>query len=661
MRDPRNLDTRAHAAPSPAVLSAADEAPEARSEVLPGGHVVQAEGINPATRSAQRVLSTGAPAEPELLQSPALLVRRALDHLASTSGVMGFEAVEEAEFLPDPNVARTTGGAAAVHTQQLFRGVPVFDMARTVSFSRDGEIEEVSGQTVSPPPDLDVVPKLGAVDAVRAAAAYIATPPQGLEPEVDPYGETIELASVDLSGFTSPQIVAAFDVPRRPTVVEKGPFETNPKAELVVFYTAPDFRLGWRVELTLRDYAAQFEIVVAADAVAEQPEILYCQNTLQAMAASFQARVYVSRPTTDGSDARVLVTLPRSVADYPADAPPALPPTFPFTWVDDTKNQTVGNCTIAVKGSSMTSFAGALNGTDVVFAGTDPLDEDQQVTNIFYYCNYMHDFFYLLGFDEAAGNFQQVHFGTGGRAGDPVVARAHPGKVQGTANMATQPDGTAGLMNMGLVVGSGRHTAFEADVVFHEYTHGVSNRLVGGPLNANALRAPQSRAMGEGWSDFYALTIANFGAQNERTVIADWVVAKPGGIRTAPYDEHYPRTFGDLPELTHEHPRGEVWCATLMQMTRNFAQELGDRARAYRLAWRVVLDGMKLTPANPSFLDARNAIYRALDAMTGALTADELTRCRAAARRAFAKFGMGANASCPSAELLDIVEDFTEA
>jgi extracellular elastinolytic metalloproteinase len=661
MRDPRNLDTRAHASPVPAVLSAFDVAAEAASASLPGDHTVHAKGVNPVTRSAQRVLSVGAPVEPEIMQSPSLLVRRALDHLASTSQVMGFEAVEEAEFIADPNVSRTTGGAAAVHTQQLFHGVPVFDMSRTVSFSREGQIEEVSGQTVSPPPDLDVVPKIGAVDAVRAAATYVATPPPNLEPELDPYGEPVELGSVDLSDFASPQVVAAFDVPSRPTVIEKGPFETHPKAELVVFFTAPDFRLGWRVELTLRDYSAQFEVIVAADVVAENPEILYCQNTLQAMEVNFQARVYVSRPATDGTDARMLVTLPRPVTDYPAEAPPTLPPTFPFTWVDQTKKQTLGNSTIAVKGTSMTSFAGTLDGSDVVFAGMDPLDDDQKVTNIFYYCNYMHDFFYLLGFDEAAGNFQQVHSGTGGRAGDPVVARAHPGAVTGTANMATQPDGTRGLMNMGLVTRSGRHTAFEADVVFHEYTHGVSNRLVGGPLNANALRAPQCRGMGEGWSDFYALTIANFGTATERTVIADWVVDKAGGIRSAPYDENFPRTFGSLPNLTHEHPRGEVWCATLMQMTRNFEQELGDRARAYRLAWRVVLDGMKLTPANPSFLDARNAIYRALDAMIDVLTDDELTRCRAAARRAFAKFGMGTNASCPSAELLDIVEDFTEA
>lgn len=658
MRDPRNLDTRSHAA-APPVLASFDAAAEAVSAALPGEHTVRAEGVNPATRSAQRILSVGAPAEPEIMQSPALLVRRALDHLASTSSVMGFEAVAEAEFAADPNVARTTGGAAAVHTQQLFRGVPVFDMARTVSFSRDGQIEEVSGQTVSPPPDLDIVPKVTAVDAVRAAAEYIATPPQNLEPEVDEFGEPLELASVDLSGFTSPQVVAAFDVPSRPTVIEQGPFETHPKAELVVFFTGAGFRLGWRIELTLRNYAAQFEIIAAADAVSPNPEILYCQNTLQAMAAAFQARVYVSRPSTDGSDARVLVTLPRPVADYPAEAPATLPATFPFAWVDHTRNETAGNCTIAVKGSSMTSFGGTLDGSNIVFAGADPLDDDQKVTNIFYYCNYMHDFFYLLGFDEAAGNFQQVHSGTGGRAGDPVVARAHPGAVTGTANMATQPDGTRGLMNMGLVTRSGRHTAFEADVVFHEYTHGVSNRLVGGPLNTNALRAPQSRGMGEGWSDFYALTIANFGTATERTVIGDWVVDKPGGIRSAPYDENFPRTFGDLPNLTHEHPRGEVWCATLMQMTRNFERELGDRARAYRLAWRVVLDGMKLTPANPSFLDARNAIYRALDAMAGVLTEDELTRCRAAARSAFAKFGMGVNASCPSAELLDIVEDFT--
>jgi len=107
--------------------------------------------------------------------------------------------------------------------------------------------------------------------------------------------------------------------------------------------------------------------------------------------------------------------------------------------------------------------------------------------NIFYFCNYMHDFLMLLGFDEAAGNFQEINFSNTGLGTDAVQARAHSGAVNGTANMLTPPDGMPPTMNMGLVEGINRHTAFDADVVFHEYVHGLTNRLVGGRINAAAL------------------------------------------------------------------------------------------------------------------------------------------------------------------------------
>jgi extracellular elastinolytic metalloproteinase len=37
-------------------------------------------------------------------------------------------------------------------------------------------------------------------------------------------------------------------------------------------------------------------------------------------------------------------------------------------------------------------------------------------------------------------------------------------------------------------------------VVFHEFTHGVTNRLVGGRLDQNSLSQDQSGGMGAGWS-----------------------------------------------------------------------------------------------------------------------------------------------------------------
>ena len=76
--------------------------------------------------------------------------------------------------------------------------------------------------------------------------------------------------------------------------------------------------------------------------------------------------------------------------------------------------------------------------------------------NIFYFCNDMHDFLYILGFDEASGNFQKVNFTSLGLGNYPVRARAHSGPVSGTANMLTGADGQPPLMNMGLVANSGR-------------------------------------------------------------------------------------------------------------------------------------------------------------------------------------------------------------
>ena len=42
------------------------------------------------------------------------------------------------------------------------------------------------------------------------------------------------------------------------------------------------------------------------------------------------------------------------------------------------------------------------------------------LVNVWWYVNEAHDRFYALGFDEAAGNFQQDNFGQGGTGGDPV-------------------------------------------------------------------------------------------------------------------------------------------------------------------------------------------------------------------------------------------------
>ncbi len=45
---------------------------------------------------------------------------------------------------------------------------------------------------------------------------------------------------------------------------------------------------------------------------------------------------------------------------------------------------------------------------------------------------------------------------------------------------------------------------FDQGIIIHELTHGLTNRLVG---NATGLRGIQSGGMGEGWGDWFGLTL----------------------------------------------------------------------------------------------------------------------------------------------------------
>jgi len=91
----------------------------------------------------------------------------------------------------------------------------------------------------------------------------------------------------------------------------------------------------------------------------------------------------------------------------------------------------------------------------------DPRDNaDATVTNLFYMVNMMHDVAQVLGFDEAAGNFQQRNYTGAPGAGDYVLAQAFDGANLPTpnlnnANFSTPSDGGNGRMQMYLWTNSG--------------------------------------------------------------------------------------------------------------------------------------------------------------------------------------------------------------
>lgn len=603
------------------------------SESLPGDHSVQVTQVDHTTGVPRVVSSQAAPAEPENF------IERARQHVRAIAPVFGLVRAEP-EFVPDEHVQRTASGAAAVQLQQQHRGIPIFQATETVRFNPDGSLRDTAGSSVPVEGAFDAEPKLPVEEAVRRAAEYVARPDEDERDQVDQFGVPLKPHEIDLSGF-EPRVVGEDEKsPQRAATLTGKPFDGEIDARLLWFPMPDGLRLAWETLLTFPGYAARYRTLVDAD----DGEILYSHQ----LVTSVTARGNVYR--VEGSVQREMTDFPQPAASYalPVQDPP--PRGFPEDWVKD--EHTMGNCTDAHLGVNGPTLQGTRENAVLTFDPADDTGDEQKVLNIFYFNCYMHDYCYLLGFREADGNFQQDNFGRGGLGTDPVDARAHSGPVPGTANMATLEDGKPPVMNMGLVPQTNRHTALDSSVVFHEFMHGVTNRMVGGPADSRSLDSPQSVGMGEGWSDWIACTI------NGTEVVGAWVVNNPGGIRRHGYDEDYPDNFGDLgrgiyaPESADEHDVGEIWCATLLSLNRKLGVPLSRQ---------LVVDALRLSAANPSFLNMRDDILNAADLMDAAGQLDRpVDDVRRDIWSVFARYGMGPGARSQGAQLLGIVADHSE-
>ena len=235
--------------------------------------------------------------------------------------------------------------------------------------------------------------------------------------------------------------------------------------------------------------------------------------------------------------------------------------------------------------------------------------------------------------------------------------------------MFTPPDGTSPIMQMYLWRPGGFRTVNggdDASIVYHEYTHGLSSRLITDAGGRGALNSSQAGAMGEGWSDWYAkdFLVSQFPGLDTAAAgdvdMGDYVDASPRALRSQGLDCPVDvvavscpgagaagpggYTYGDFGKLAGEeevHADGEIWAETLWDL--RGAVGSAD-------ARRLITDGMRLSPPEPSFLDERNAILRADVAAGGAR--------QAAIWSVFAARGMGYSASTGAAAD-DVVEDFS--
>ncbi len=280
--------------------------------------------------------------------------------------------------------------------------------------------------------------------------------------------------------------------------------------------------------------------------------------------------------------------------------------------------------------------------------------QDPAITNLFYWNNIIHDVWYQYGFDEPSGNFQQNNYGRGGTGNDHVIADAQDGSGTDNANFATPPDGTPPRMQMfeWTYTTPRRDSDLDNGVIAHEYGHGISNRLVGGPANTNCLA--NAEQMGEGWSDFIALvmTIKAGDTGPMPRGIGTYVTGQPptgGGIRPAPYSTDFTvngytyAATNNTATISQPHGIGFVWCTILWEMTweligiHGLDPDIYNGTGGNNIAMRLVIEAMKLTPCNPGFVQARNAILQADQNLYGGTNQNALWV-------SFARRGLGSSA-----------------
>ncbi|KAJ1650620.1 hypothetical protein IWQ61_008627 [Dispira simplex] len=302
-----------------------------------------------------------------------------------------------------------------------------------------------------------------------------------------------------------------------------------------------------------------------------------------------------------------------------------------------------------------------MDGTSLVF--DFPFDPKQEpstyanasITNLFYHCNMMHDLFYVYGFNEEAGNFQMYNFGKGGKEGDALIAYSQLHTEVNNAYFRTPPDGHPPTMWMFLwtYTTPARDGSLDGSAIVHEYTHGLTARLTGGPLNSYCLILGESAGLGEGWSDWVAiiLQVKPYHTRDVTFSMAPYLADNADGLRKHRYSSRFevnPTTYGWLNRRDYQEPHnmGEIWANVLYEVFWNLVDEYGfqpdwfsgNTAYGNTLALQLVIDGLKLQPCFPDFLAARDAII-----LADQLRTSGVNRC--AMWRAFAKRGLGIRAN----------------
>lgn len=537
----------------------------------------------------------------------------AMAFVRSNVAALGLEASDLQGYVVSDVVYSRVTGATRIYLQQRHAGIPVYNAQLQVNVNRDGRIISVNNSFLP-----GLAQSVGSLRPTMKLAAAVA-------------------AAAKFSGIAVPT--------------------QAPKGRLMLLpIRRGEARLVWNFQINTLDQQHTWDFTVDADTgqvwtrfdgtVADQYRV-YPQPT--------ESPTHTSPlPPSDG---RTLVVNPANSVASPFgwhDTNGAAGAEFATTQGNnveaytDTDNNNSPDAGSSPSGGASLNFDFAIN-----LSGAPSTYRPSAVTNLFYWNNIIHDVQYQYGFDEAAGNFQVNNYGRGGAGNDSVRAEAQDGGGTNNANFSTPADGSRPRMQMYVWTSPNpdRDGDLDAGIVVHEYGHGISNRLVGGPANVNCLTNRQQP--GEGLSDWWALAYTARASDTGATprgmgTYALGQATNGAGIRTQRYSTDPAVnnwTYASINGMAVPHGVGSVWAQAAWEVYWKLVDQWGFSANLYNAAGgsgnqRMMLyvnEGLKNTACSPTFTQVRDGIIQAAMDNHGG---EDVCRVW----EAFAAFGLGTNA-----------------
>ncbi len=584
--------------------------------------------------------------------APALI---ALDYVRAHRAVFGLSNADLRELHEAP-AYRSVDGTTHVRWMQQYRGVPVFENELRANVDRSGQLINVLGAPLASTAVASTTPRLNAEQALGRARQD--------------------------GGAHGPAPSATKATPGAQRWTH---FSDGSQADLVIFHIASGNELAWHLYAFV-DSTHIYEYVINA----ASGRVLFRNNIVDQSSGEGKAWLYNPSPIF-GPGNGLVDGHTQNTQVYPDAWGPisdtALSGNNAHVYSDvndnnqDDAGEDVAPTSFDVDGHPEFIYPFSSNTSDFFenCATNFPCSWDRDAVNgdsswhtnraqnaaqVFWFVNNYHDHLEQspIGFTPAAGNFQVNNNGQGGLGNDPVHAENDDGaNTDGSggpddnhidnANMATEQDGVPPRMQMYLFDSNNfvdANGGDEADVVYHEYTHGLSHRLITDAQGFPRLDGEEAGAMGEGWSDWYAmdyLVSQNLdtdtsttgdvflgyyvsGAQHLiRSMSMDCPVGAPAnGDCQSSFTSHqggytlqdYGKISGSGPEV---HADGEIWGQTLWQIRQALINKQSNPATtnssgnctgpcSYR-AEQLITAGMELSPPDPSMLNERDAILQA--------------------------------------------------